>query len=186
MPISLVRALTENASTPAMPTAAMITARMPNDETSAAFRRRGDDALVLDLRHGHHVLDRSRRRDAPDDARRRGRQRRDVAVGADHEPAANRELLRERHEHRRAAAPRPARHPACSPTTPTIVRQSPLIGRESQHVARPRDPFPDRVLAREELVGERLVDDHDPGRRPLDRSWRTPGPVSSGIPAARK
>ncbi len=41
MPISLVRALTENASTPAIPTAAMITARMPNDETSAAFRRRG-------------------------------------------------------------------------------------------------------------------------------------------------
>ena len=41
MPISLVRALTENASTPAMPTAAMITASMPNDETSIAFRRRG-------------------------------------------------------------------------------------------------------------------------------------------------
>ena len=31
-------------------------------------------ALILDLRHGHHVLDRSRRRDAPDDARRRRRQ----------------------------------------------------------------------------------------------------------------
>ena len=41
MPISFVRALTENASTPAMPTAAMITARAPNDDTSTAFSRRG-------------------------------------------------------------------------------------------------------------------------------------------------
>ena len=41
MPISFVRALTENASTPAMPTAAMITARTPNDDTSTAFSRRG-------------------------------------------------------------------------------------------------------------------------------------------------
>ena len=42
MPISLVRVLTENASTPAIPTAAMITARRPNDEISTAFSRRGD------------------------------------------------------------------------------------------------------------------------------------------------
>ena len=42
MPISLVRALTENASTPAIPTAAMSTARSPNDDTSAALRRRGE------------------------------------------------------------------------------------------------------------------------------------------------
>jgi len=42
MPISVVRALTEKARTPAIPTAAMMTARMPNKETSAAFRRRGD------------------------------------------------------------------------------------------------------------------------------------------------
>ena len=41
MPISFVRALTENASTPAIPTAAMITASIPNDDTSAAFNRRG-------------------------------------------------------------------------------------------------------------------------------------------------
>ena len=58
--------------------------------------------LILDLRHGHHVLDRSRRGDAPDDARRRGRQPRDVAVGADHQAAADRQLLRERHEHHRS------------------------------------------------------------------------------------
>ena len=70
MPISFVRALTENASTPAMPTAAMITARMPNNETSAAFSRRGDTLCILDLRHRQHVLDRSRRRDASHDARR--------------------------------------------------------------------------------------------------------------------
>ena len=33
------------------------------------------DALVLDLRDGHHVLDRASRRDASHDARRRGRER---------------------------------------------------------------------------------------------------------------
>ena len=42
MPISLVRALTEKARTPAIPTAAMMTARMPNEEISTAFKRRGD------------------------------------------------------------------------------------------------------------------------------------------------
>ena len=42
IPISLTRALTEKASTPAMPTAAMISARIPNDDTSTAFNRRGD------------------------------------------------------------------------------------------------------------------------------------------------
>ena len=59
-------------------------------------------ALILDLRHRQHVLDRRRRRDAAHDARRRGRQRRRVAVGADHQPAADRQLLRKRHEHRGA------------------------------------------------------------------------------------
>ena len=47
MPISLVRALTENASTPAMPTAAMITASRPNDVTSAALSLRGDTLSSL-------------------------------------------------------------------------------------------------------------------------------------------
>ena len=42
MPISFVRALTENASTPPMPTAAMITASMPNAEISTAFSRCGE------------------------------------------------------------------------------------------------------------------------------------------------
>src|SRR5436309_3807800 len=41
MPISFVRALTENPKTPAIPTAAMITAKSPNDDTSAAVRRQG-------------------------------------------------------------------------------------------------------------------------------------------------
>ena len=41
IPISFVRALTENASTPAIPTAAMISASSPNDETSTALSRRG-------------------------------------------------------------------------------------------------------------------------------------------------
>ena len=41
MPISLVRALTENASTAAMPIAAITSARRPNDPTSSALRRRG-------------------------------------------------------------------------------------------------------------------------------------------------
>ena len=41
MPISLVRALTEKASTPAMPTAAMMTARRLSDDTRAALSRRG-------------------------------------------------------------------------------------------------------------------------------------------------
>ena len=41
IPISFVRALTEKASTPAIPTAAMTTASTPKDDTSTAFSRRG-------------------------------------------------------------------------------------------------------------------------------------------------
>jgi len=41
IPISLVRALTEKARTPAIPTAAMITASIPKAETRIALRRRG-------------------------------------------------------------------------------------------------------------------------------------------------
>jgi len=41
MPISAVRALTEKASTPAIPTIAMIMASVPNDAMKSALSRRG-------------------------------------------------------------------------------------------------------------------------------------------------
>ena len=41
MPISEVRELTENASTPAIPTMAMIMASVPNDAMNSALSRRG-------------------------------------------------------------------------------------------------------------------------------------------------
>ena len=58
MPISFVRALTENASTPAMPTAAMISASMPNDDDEHRVQPARRNALVADLLDRQHVLDR--------------------------------------------------------------------------------------------------------------------------------
>ena len=121
------------------------------------------------------MLNRCRRRNAPDDARRRIREPRDVAVGTDNDPAADREHLREGHEHGRVTRG----------VEPTVLRitgdaddRSPIGGdrRELEHLARPRDPFADRVLVREQPLGERLVDDHHfPRRRPVGRrKWTSP------------
>ena len=51
MPISLVLALTENARTPAIPTAAMSKASRPKDAINVAFNRRGDilSSLVSEM-----------------------------------------------------------------------------------------------------------------------------------------
>ena len=73
MPISFVRALTENASTPAIPTAAMITASIAERRHERRVQPARRDALIADLRHRQHVLDRILRRDAAHDARRRRR-----------------------------------------------------------------------------------------------------------------
>ena len=173
MPISLVRALTENASTPAIPTAAMITARSAEQRDQLRVQPPRRHALVLDLRHGHHVLDRRRRRDAPHDraSPRTSAPPTLLSARITRPPPIASSCAKGMNIAARGFASRP---PSCVlPTTPTIVRHSLLNGVNSQHFARPRDPFADRILAGEELVGERLIDDHDLAANRADRSRRT-------------
>ena len=58
MPISFVRELTENASTPAMPTIAMIIASIPKHAMNSAFRRRGATVASRTSLERRDVLDR--------------------------------------------------------------------------------------------------------------------------------
>ena len=128
MPISLVRALTENASTPAMPTAAMITASTPNDVTSAALSRRG---ATLSSRIWSTVSTFSI---GPPGATLRTTR---VAAGTSAGASSRRGSRAPRPScpdpDRTDGRPLPAA-PASSPpsfvspTTPTTVRQSPLTG----------------------------------------------------------
>ena len=160
MPISFVRALTENASTPAMPTAAMITASAPNDDTSAAFSRRGATLSSRICADRQHVLDRVLRHDArarcasrparapPDRARSGSRGRRRTSL-----PAASGWNITPR-----GSASSPPSF--VSPTTPTTVRQSPLMPMNCSTSPVHADALPDRVAVREEPARERLVEDH--------------------------
>ena len=168
-------ALTENPSTPAIPTAAMITARMPNDETSTAFsagaRRSGPCTALRSSRPRSAPWARCVARCASPQPPGR-----DVAVRPDRQASA--ELLR---------AARAARRPpagwlrvrlsvadvAGHPNDGTPI----AAGRvESQDVHGPRDPPTKRGLTREELGRERLVGDVSRpwGRRDHRRSERPP------------
>ena len=88
-----------------------------------------------------HILDRGRRRDAPNDSRRRQCERRHVAVSADDKPPAEREKLREWHEHNRLWS---RVEPSISRVSNNPNNGAPVgtNGGESQNLARPRNALP--------------------------------------------
>jgi hypothetical protein len=119
----------------------------------------GRDALTLELRHRHQVLDRCRRRQTADNSGYAGNQARRVGIGQDHQPSPDREHLRKWHEHDR---------PVLSVETPVpgvgddADHRPPVAadGCETKYVTGPRDPLPDRVVSGEEPVRQRLVENH--------------------------
>ena len=126
------------------------------------------------MRYGLHLPDGHRGRDAAHGACSGCRHGRDVAVGANHEPSAQRQFLRKGHEHRgrelrvQSSIPRVADD--ADDGAPIAAERS-----EAQQVARPRDAFADRVLTGKELVGEHLVEDHDSAAAgPIRRGERAP------------
>ena len=158
MPISLVRALTENASTPAMPTAAMITANAPNDDTSAAFSRRG---ATLSSRIWSTV--RTFSIGPPGATLRTTRVAAGTSEGASvaariTSPAPNSRVLIERLERH---SPRLGVEPAVLRVAHYADHRAPVAaqGDEPQHVAGPRHPLADRIAIGKEPGGERLVED---------------------------
>ena len=184
IPISFVRALTENASTPAMPTAAISTASPPNDDTSAALRRRG---ATLWSRICDTVSTFSIGSD--------GATLRTTRVVAGTSPTASRSARITRPpvkatswaKGRNMTGPVSASSPPSfvSPTIPTTVRQSPLTGMK-------RSTSP--VQATRWLIGSvspksrfASVSLRMTTRAALSRSVLVNSrPFFSGMPAARK
>ena len=159
MPNSRVRALTENASTPATPTTAIMqrhAGEAAEDQRVQPIRREHFGAHVLERRR---PLDRLIGRQLADDARDRRHQR--VRIGPRvHEQAAAADLLLERviDGHRR---PGTTFSSSTSAATPTMRRGSALTSMNfitgSVHINRRLT----RVLVREHPLRQALADDHD-------------------------
>ena len=160
MPNSRVRALTENASTPATPTTAISSATPAKPPKTSAFSRSGASTSALHVVERRRLLDRLLGRQLADDARDRRDQRIRIGLRV-HEQAAAAELLLQRviDVHRRP------RHDVLVVDVGDDADDPPAVGAdvdELHHRVGPHQVAVDGVLVREQLLRQALADDDDP------------------------
>ena len=159
MPNSRVRALTENASTPATPTTAIVSATAAKPPNTSAFSRSGASTSARTSSSVAALLDRLIGRQLADDARDRRHQR--VRIGARvHEQPAAADLLLERviDGHRRPG------HDVLVVDVGDDADDAARLGAdvdELHHRIGPHQAAVERVLVGEHPLREALADDDD-------------------------